>query len=420
MSTTGLLSRELFGQRGLPGSFYMQGSMGHALAIGPGVALGRPDRTVFVIDGDGAVLMHMGTMSTVGASAPANLVHVTVDNEAYESTGGQPTTSGGTRLDEVARACGYRSVTCCRDRAALESALSAARSRRGPSFVLGQMDLREVLLPPGLQLLSGRATLRQAAAVVRDASHALRSRPQPGAHLVRELIATIANAERVVSQTTSRLGGQRVILDRLVSLSDIDARPIRRGKPQKLTEFGYKVAVADTPEGFVVAQVYRGNPTDDQTLEAAVAAAQAVGMTIRSVAADRGFGDVVGDQALAARGIADKVIPRKGRAHPIERTRNWRRRYRWRAGSEGRISCLKREYGLRRTRLKGRQGAGIWVGFGGPGPQPGPDGGSQLSGRRCSRGQARALILPGRLRTRSRLPRRVFREKVTTGMRGLR
>jgi IS5 family transposase len=107
------------------------------------------------------------------------------------------------------------------------------------------------------------------------------------------------------------------------------------------TEFGYKVAVADTPEGFVMTQVYRGNPSDGQTLEAAIAAAQAVGMKIRSVAADRGF-----------------------RAAPIERTRNWRRRYRWRAGSEGRISCLKREYGLRRTRLKGRQGAGIWVGFG--------------------------------------------------------
>jgi IS5 family transposase len=130
------------------------------------------------------------------------------------------------------------------------------------------------------------------------------------------------------------------------------------------TEFGYKVAVADTPEGFVMTQVYRGNPSDGQTLEAAIAAAQAVGMKIRSVAADRGFGDVVGDQALAVRGITEKVIPRKGRAAPIERTRNWRRRYRWRAGSEGRISCLKREYGLRRTRLKGRQGAGIWVGFG--------------------------------------------------------
>jgi transposase, IS5 family len=168
-----------------------------------------------------------------------------------------------------------------------------------------------------------------------------------------------------VAQTTRRLGGERVIPDRLISLSDTDARPIRRGKPQKMTEFGYKTAFADTPEGFVVShQVYKGNPIDDQTLEKAVAAAQDLGMKVRSVTADRGFGDVVGDQALVRRGITDKVIPRKGRADPVERTRNWRRRYRWRAGCEGRISCLKREYGLRRTRLKGLQGAGIWVGFG--------------------------------------------------------
>jgi IS5 family transposase len=241
----------------------------------------------------------------------------------------------------------------------------AAKVVRRVSHVLSGRGSRDAVEQCTRQLRDlGRATLRQAVDVVRNASRALSSRARPGAHLVRQLIATIANAERVVAQTTTRLGGERVIPDRLVSLSDTDARPIRRGKPQKMTEFGYKVSVADTPEGFVVAHVYKGNPSDDQTLETAVAAAQAVGMKIRSVAADRGYGDIVGDRALAARGITDKVIPRKGRADPIERTRNWRRRYRWRAGSEGRISCLKREYGLRRTRLKGRPGAGIWVGFG--------------------------------------------------------
>ncbi len=292
-----------------------------------------------------------------------------VDTTAVEADVRYPTDSGLCahaisrigRLVGKIKAAGMATRTRFRDRGR-----RADKVVRRVSHVLSGRGSRDAVEQCTRELRDlSRATLRQAVDVVRNASRALRSRPRAGAHLVRQLIATIASADRVVAQTTTRLGGERVIPDRLVSLSDLDARPIRRGKPQKVTEFGYKVSVADTPEGFVVAhQVYKGNPIDDQTLEAAVTGAQAVGMKVRSVAADRGYGDVVGDQALTARGIADKVIPRKGRADPIERTRNWRRRYRWRAGSEGRISCLKREYGLRRTRLKGRQGAGIWVGFG--------------------------------------------------------
>jgi IS5 family transposase len=87
-------------------------------------------------------------------------------------------------------------------------------------------------------------------------------------------------------------------------------------------------------------------------------------MRVGTVFADRGYGDSVGDAALAARKIRHKVIPRKGRADPIERTRSWRLWYRWRAGGEGRISCLKRQYGLRHTLLKGHAGASIWAGYG--------------------------------------------------------
>lgn len=291
-----------------------------------------------------------------------------VDTTAMEADVRYPTDSGLCahaisrigRLVGKIKAAGMATRTRFRDRRR-----RAAKVVRRVSHVLSGRGSRDAMEQCTRELRDlGRATLRQAADVVRNASRGLRSKPGPGGHLVRELIATLAIAERVVAQTTTRLGGERVIPDRVVSLSDTDARPIRRGKPQKMTEFGYKVSIADTPEGFVVAQVYKGNPSDDQTLEPAVAAAQAVGMKIRSVAADRGYGDIVGDRALTARGITDKVIPRKGRADPVERTRNWRRRYRWRAGSEGRISCLKREYGLRRSRLKGRPGAGIWVGFG--------------------------------------------------------
>jgi IS5 family transposase len=209
------------------------------------------------------------------------------------------------------------------------------------------------------------ATAKQVAAVIRNARRALRAGHPKGQKQVLNLEREMALAQRLIDQTALRLTGERVIADRLISLSDPDARPIRRGKPQQPTEFGYKVSIADTPEGFVVShQVYRGNPADAQTLEAAIGGAQAIGMRVTSVFADRGYGDVVGDDALAARGITDSVIPRKGSAHPKQHTRAWRRRYRWRAGAEGRISALKRGHGLRRTRLKGYRGATIWTGFG--------------------------------------------------------
>jgi len=179
--------------------------------------------------------------------------------------------------------------------------------------------------------------------------------------LAREL----ALLERIAEQTAQRLAGVKSIPDRLISLVDPDARPIRRGKLRQPVEFGYKVSVADTPEGFVPShQVYVGNPLDSQTLGPAIDGAQRIGMVIGTVLADRGYGDTVADQALADHGIEDSVIPRKGQPDPRERTRAWRRRYRFRAGSEGRISALKRRFGLARTRLRGHSGARIWVGMG--------------------------------------------------------
>ncbi len=114
----------------------------------------------------------------------------------------------------------------------------------------------------------------------------------------------------------------------------------------------------------VAHDVYVGNPPDAETLQQSLAGAKRSGMKVKTVLADRGYGNQVGDQPLVAEGITDKVIPRVGRADPVDATRSWRRRYRFRAGSEGRISLLKRRYGWLRTRLKGRSGAEIWVGFG--------------------------------------------------------
>lgn len=132
----------------------------------------------------------------------------------------------------------------------------------------------------------------------------------------------VERSERVLEQTRRRVASETAIPDRVISLCDVDARPIRRGKLRNPTEFGYKVAVGDTPEGFVVAhEVYRGNPDDTHTLGSLLAQAAATGMRVATVLADRGFGNDIADQIINAAGIAGKVIPRVGRPDPIEATR---------------------------------------------------------------------------------------------------
>ena len=82
--------------------------MGHASSNALGIALQKPDRTIWCIDGDGATLMHMGAMVVIGKAAPENLVHVVINNEAHELVGGMPTAADTTDLCGVAAACGYR------------------------------------------------------------------------------------------------------------------------------------------------------------------------------------------------------------------------------------------------------------------------------------------------------------------------
>ena len=125
--------------------FYMIGSMGLASSIGLGVALAQPRRRVLVLDGDGNVLMNLGTLATIAAARPANLLHVCFDNGAHASTGAQPTVSDRVPLDELARAAGYRFVGRVETRAALAAAAPAFLAREGPAFLL----VRIALGPPG-------------------------------------------------------------------------------------------------------------------------------------------------------------------------------------------------------------------------------------------------------------------------------
>ncbi len=112
VSTTGKASRELFEIRERNGQehkydFLTVGSMGHSSSIALGVAIHQPDKRVWCIDGDGAVLMHMGSLAVLGEQKPRNLVHIVINNEAHETVGGMPTVAGSIDLAGIARACGY-------------------------------------------------------------------------------------------------------------------------------------------------------------------------------------------------------------------------------------------------------------------------------------------------------------------------
>lgn len=136
----GFPSREAYKLHDRPGNFYMIGSMGMASAIGLGVALAKPDKQVIVLDGDGNVLMNMGTLATIGAVRPSNLIHVVFDNEVYGSTGNQGSYSRVVRLEQVAKAAGYVNVERVRDREDLVYEFKDMVSKDGPSFLLVKVN----------------------------------------------------------------------------------------------------------------------------------------------------------------------------------------------------------------------------------------------------------------------------------------
>ncbi len=110
IASTGFTGRALYALGDDVSQMYMVGSMGCASSLGLGMALARPERRVIVIEGDGALIMRMGALTTVGAYGPPHLIHVVLDNGIHESTGGQATVSNATDLLGVAASCGYGDV----------------------------------------------------------------------------------------------------------------------------------------------------------------------------------------------------------------------------------------------------------------------------------------------------------------------
>jgi len=140
VSTTGKASRELFEIREANGQshkydFLTVGSMGHSSSIAFGVAINKPDSKVWCIDGDGAVLMHMGSMAVLGANKPANMVHIVINNSAHETVGGMPTVAGQIDVVGVAKACGYPNAVCVDSFETLDRELEAVKGRNELSLI---------------------------------------------------------------------------------------------------------------------------------------------------------------------------------------------------------------------------------------------------------------------------------------------
>jgi phosphonopyruvate decarboxylase len=140
ISTTGKASRELFEIRAANGQshkydFLTVGSMGHSSSIALGVAINKPETRIWCIDGDGAVLMHMGSMAVLGAIKPRNIIHVVINNGAHETVGGMPTVMGSIDVVKTALACGYPNAVSVDSFDDLDKELENAKSRNELSLI---------------------------------------------------------------------------------------------------------------------------------------------------------------------------------------------------------------------------------------------------------------------------------------------
>lgn len=145
VSTTGKTSRELFEYReelkqDHSKDFLTVGSMGCSASIADGIALSGTNKPVFVFDGDGAVIMQMGALATIGHYQAKNLYHIVFDNGAYDSTGGQPTVSPTVDLEKVALACGYRAAKTVETKADLQAAVKDMKASDGPQMLIVKVN----------------------------------------------------------------------------------------------------------------------------------------------------------------------------------------------------------------------------------------------------------------------------------------
>lgn len=140
ITTTGKTSRELFETRvsnrqSHKYDFLTVGSMGHSSSIALGIAINKANTKIWCVDGDGAVLMHMGSMAVIGNNRPRNMVHVIINNGAHETVGGMPTVAANIDLVAIAKACGYPYAVCVDNFQKLDIELKKAKDRDELSLI---------------------------------------------------------------------------------------------------------------------------------------------------------------------------------------------------------------------------------------------------------------------------------------------
>jgi len=199
---------------------------------------------------------------------------------------------------------------------------------------------------------------------------ALKEKPSQIKRLGEQLGGWLEATGRIVQQTKAVLGGQLHLQQRLVSLFDLYARPIRRGKVRVDTEFGRKVLIGETDHGIITTYaVLKENPSDTDLLKSGVKGHRRLfRKRLRAVATDRGFYSRSNEEWLRESGVKQVSIPVRGKANKerrMEQKRPWFKRLQdFRAGVEARISLLQRKFGLKRSLMWGSPGTEIWVGQG--------------------------------------------------------
>lgn len=219
------------------------------------------------------------------------------------------------------------------------------------------------------------AATAEAAAVARNARRSLARQGISAASsawkLLEEIETLAATIGTIAGQARTRISGQTPDgSTRVVSLHDLDARPIAKGRLGKPVEFGYKAQVTDNSDGVVVDHVVaKGNPPDGPMLVPAIARIKArFGRAPGAVTADRGYGEAKIDADIEALGVKHVVIPRRGRPgaarQKVQRSSRFTKLVKWRTGCEARAACLKRDWGWSRTLKDGEAGAATWCGWG--------------------------------------------------------
>jgi IS5 family transposase len=198
----------------------------------------------------------------------------------------------------------------------------------------------------------------------------LQEEPPLAKKLSQQLGEWIKVTEKVVQQTKEVIAGNLHLPRRIVSLFDVDARPIRRGKSRADTEFGRKVLIGETDHGIITTyEVLDGNPADATVLKMGVKGHRRLfRKRLKAVSGDRGFYSQGNEDWLKGSGVRQVSIPARGKISKVRRTyqkQPWfKRLQRFRAGGEAKISLLKRKFGLRRSLMRGSSGVNIWVGQG--------------------------------------------------------